>query len=78
MLSFLLLIIAIYIFWPRYDLVIALDPFWSQQQNTGQTFLWLGGCQEAGEETGAVDFGCFEWNRWSKMMSDAPGYTSRH
>lgn len=64
----LVLIMALYLFYPTFDLWIKTDPFASDYRASASGFVTLKGCRDAAEAMGADQFRCEKNARWRGLF----------
>lgn len=75
---FILIIAGLYLFWPRYDLDVALDPKWNRHEIVATDFYSLDSCIEAANIMARYDYICLKWTPWSDWTNKYTKYDSKH
>ena len=73
----ILIALATFVFWPRYDLSIT----YNQQGHhyiAEESLLTLESCRDANSKRGGYDYSCMKWSKWSEWTNDYTKYDSKH
>lgn len=74
----IVVVLGLWLFWPRYDLAISYDPEWKTQTIPETGFLTLSGCREAAGNYRAFEYVCLEKTGWGQMFNEYSEYNSKH
>lgn len=64
----LVLIMALYLFYPTYNLSVKTDPFATDYRAVASEFITLNRCRNAAEAMGAEAFRCEKKARWRGLF----------
>lgn len=74
---FVVIFFCFYLWWPRYDLEVALDPGPSNYQIVEKDFYSFESAEMALINYRHYDWVILEWTPWSKMFNDHSKYTKK-
>ena len=72
-----LVCLAVWLFYPRYDLDVALKPGPSNYVVVEQGFYSLKACQKAASGYRHYDWVALEWTQWGKMFNKYSPYNQK-
>lgn len=72
-----LVIGALWLWWPRYDLEVALEPGPSGYEVVTHDFYTLGACREAAGQWRAYDWVCLEKTGWGQLFNRYSTYNKK-
>ena len=75
---FIIIVIALGLFWPLYDLEVAQDINWNNHHVVETNFFTLDGCRKAADNYRAVDWVCLKKTGWGQLTNDYSIYDSKH
>lgn len=70
--------VALWLWWPRYDLEVALNPGPSNYQIVEENFYTLSACRKAAGNYRGYDWIALKWNGWGKLFNKYSKYDSKH
>ena len=74
----ILLLAALFTFWPRYDLFVSVAPHTEVDTKVAESLLSLDSCiSEVGNHR-AYDYVCMKWSPWSQWTNKYTKYDSKH
>jgi len=71
----ILILVLVYVFYPRYDLIVRHSPFDEHPTLEGRGYLSEGACREAAEAINARYYHCSAKNLWGEMFGTYTRYT---
>jgi hypothetical protein len=71
-------ILALWLFWPRYDLDVSQDINWNSHRVVETNFFTLGACRQASGKYRSVDWVCLKKTGWGELTNDYSRYDSKH
>ena len=74
----ILIAVALYLFWPRYDLNIAYDINWKNHAIVEENFFTLDSCRSAARNHRAADWVCLKKTGWGEIFNSYSKYDSKH